>query len=72
MKQGKIYKNSQGRYQLEGDTYYWTCGDYMELYDEEQGEWLTGRVEHGEFDYYWTNDVDTMSLHNGMIARVED
>lgn len=31
MKEGVLRKNQQGRYSLE-DGYYWTCGDYMELY----------------------------------------
>lgn len=72
MRQGRIYKNDQGRYQLENDSWYWTCGDAMQVYDEELGQWIDGRVEHGDFDYYWTNDKDTVCLCNGMMVRVED
>lgn len=42
MKEGILRKNQQGRYALE-DGYYWTCGDYIELYYDD--EWLKGRVE---------------------------
>lgn len=72
MRQGRLYKNTSGRYQLENDTYYWTSGDAMQVYDNDLGEWLQGRVEYGDIDYYWTNDKDTKCLFNGMIVRIDD
>lgn len=70
MRQGKIYKNASGRYQLENDTYYWTCGDTMTIYDEDEEEWVDGRVEHGNFDYYWTNNDYDIPLYNGLEVRI--
>ncbi|MGL5381795.1 DUF5348 domain-containing protein [Clostridium sp.] len=72
MRQGKIYKNEQGRYQLENDSYYWTCGDSMLVYDEDEEQWLNGRVEYGDRDYYWTNDDYDVPLYNGLEVRLED
>lgn len=72
MREGKIYKNTSERYQLENDTYYWTSGDSMTVYDTDINQWLDGRVEYGDMDYYWTNDVDTMALYNGLEVRIED
>lgn len=72
MRQGKIYKNPHGRYQLENDSYYWTSGDAMTIYDTDLEQWLDGRVEHGDIDYYWTNDKETICLHNGTEVRIAD
>lgn len=72
MRQGKIYKNIGGRYQLENDSYYWTCGDAMIIYDATEGKWMDGRVEHGDLDYYWTNDEYEIPLYNGLEVRVKD
>lgn len=43
----------------------------MQIYDELQGEWIEGRVEHGARDYYWTNDDFDMELYKGLMVRVE-
>ena len=72
MRQGKVYKNEQGRFQLENDSWYWTSGDVMQIYDEELKQWLDGRVEHNGDDYYWTDDECFIHLYNGMMVRVED
>ena len=69
MKQGRIYKNEWGRFQLENDSCYWTCGDRMQIYDDEERVWVEGRVEHGESSYYWTNDEYDIALFNGMEGR---
>lgn len=69
MKEGKLYKNSSGRYQLKGDSLYFTCGDTMQTYNEDEGKWIRGRVEHGDFDYYWTNDDYDIPLQEGMLVR---
>lgn len=67
MKEGVLRKNQQGRYSLE-DGYYWTCGDYMELYYDD--EWLKGRVEaDSRGEYYFTDEDCTVYLHNGLLAR---
>lgn len=71
MKQGRLYKNTRGRYQLENSSYYWTSGDAMTIYDDELG-WVEGRVEYGDTDYYWTNDEWSISLHDGLLVRLDD
>lgn len=67
MHEGRISMRSDGRYEL-ADGWYWTCGDYMELYDHESGKWLKGRVEYST-DYYFTDDNCLIYLYNGMLAR---
>lgn len=69
MHQGTIYKNQQGRFTLD-DGYYWTCGDAMELYYDD--EWLNGRVEaDSRGEYYFTDDDCIIYLQNGILARAE-
>lgn len=67
MHQGNIYRNEQGRFALD-DGYYWTCGDAMELFYD--NEWLKGRIEYST-DYYFTDDDCIIYLANGMFAKGE-
>jgi hypothetical protein len=55
--------------------WFFSCGDYLEVYDRESEEWYTGRVEHttreGQKGYYFfNNDLDNPFLYTGMVCRV--
>ena len=53
MVKGRLFTNEQGRYQIKGTSYYFTSGDYIELFDEDTLEWLVGRIEHDyNYGYY--------------------
>ena len=50
---GRLFTNEQGRYQIKGTSYYFTSGDYIELFDEDTLEWFVGRIEHDyNYGYY--------------------
>ena len=49
MSEGKLYKNSCGRYEIDDWTEF-TCGDVLEL--ELCGTWVRTRIEHDGVDYY--------------------
>jgi len=56
---------------------FFNCGDYLEVYDQETGEWQTGRVEHttrnGQSGYYFYNNyMVNPFLYTGMKARVRN
>lgn len=71
MHEGRLNKRNDGRYGLT-DGYYWTCGDYMELYEDEEGKWLKGRVEADlSGRYYFTDEDCIIYLHNGLLVRAE-
>ena len=71
MRVGHLRENSYGRYALE-DGYYWTCGDSMEIYVDDEEIWLEGRVEADSSGrYYFTDDDCVIYLHNGLLVRVE-
>lgn len=61
---------TDGRFGLK-DGYYWTCGDYIEIYDFEKSEWLCGRVEHDSKGYYFTNGERFARLNCSTLARVK-
>ena len=50
MVKGRLFINAQERYQIEGTSHYFTCGDTIQLFDEDTLEWLIGRIEH-HYDY---------------------
>ena len=50
MVKGRLFINDQGRYQIEGTSHYFTCGDTIQLFDTDTLEWLRGRIEH-HYDY---------------------
>lgn len=53
MVRGRLFTNEQGRYQIKDTSYYFTSGDYIELFDEDTLEWLVGRIEHNyNYGYY--------------------
>lgn len=70
MKQGRLIKNTLGRFALE-DGYYWTCGDSIELNID--GHWMKGRIEADiNGNYYFTNGREDIYPNEGWMARVQD
>ncbi len=72
--QGRLVKNSSGRFEIEGTDYYFTSGSsceiYVPYYDDEPGEnmtWLPTRIEH-RTDYYFVARPDLSPA--GVLARV--
>ncbi|MDA5110876.1 DUF5348 domain-containing protein [Brevibacillus thermoruber] len=68
--QGRLYKNSSGRYAIDEDHYF-TCGETIEILvneDEDGGYWVRTRIEHNGDDYY---AVDRPKINlQGTMARV--
>jgi hypothetical protein len=55
--------------------YNFSCGSYLEVWDNEEKEWQSGSVEHttknGQTGYYFINsDMGNPFLYTGMKARV--
>ena len=79
-KQGKIYKQSDGRFAIDEDNYF-TCGYPLEMfvYDSFECEkvWCEGRIE-GRFEnresiYYFLNkDGDNKDLEEGDLVRIRE
>lgn len=71
VEEGLLHQGSNGRFSINDNEL--TCGHSLELYDEEEGEWLAGRVEHttrdGQKGYYFYGDIK-LFLHEGMRARI--
>lgn len=68
--QGRLYKNSSGRYAINEDHYF-TCGETIEILVNEEkdgGYWVRTRIEHNGEDYYAV-DRPKISLQ-GTMARV--
>ena len=59
---GLLKPNSEGRYSL-SDGYYWTSGDSIEIFYDE--EWLHGTIEynHEYKDYYFRNDDEGIYVY---------
>jgi hypothetical protein len=68
--EGHIYENSRGRFELKDNEF--TCGCPIEIYDEEEKEWYTGRVEHTTEKgyYFYCSDMGNPSLNEGMRVRI--
>ena len=49
MKQGKLYKNADGRYAIDEWTFF-TCGSSIKI--RIHGQWEETTIEHDGFDYY--------------------
>jgi DNA primase len=68
--QGRLYKNSSGRYAINEDHYF-TCGETIEILvneDEDGGYWVRTKIEHNGEDYY---AVDRPKINlQGTMARV--
>lgn len=55
--------------------YQFSCGSYLEVWNDEEKQWEAGRVEHttkyGNTGYYFVcSDMDNPFLYTGMKARV--
>lgn len=60
---GILKCNDQGRYTFE-DGYYFTSGDSIEIFVDE--EWLKGRIEysHKYEDYYFLNEEEGIYIYH--------
>lgn len=84
--EGVLYLQDDGRFAIEGTNIYFTCGDYIEVYNEYAENdidlWLPGTIE-GKFkynkdgyyvNYYYFNSFDdvekNIDLYEGMRVRV--
>lgn len=71
-KEGYLYKNSRGRFELNGDEF--CCGYDIEAYINEdpanniEKGWYAGRVEHDGKDYYFYGPGKP-ALYDGMRVR---
>lgn len=50
--EGRLTKNSEGRYEIEDTDIYFTSGSLLDYWDEEDEEWCSSRVEHNGQDYF--------------------
>ena len=66
--QGRLLKNREGRYEIDKCGHYYTSGDNIEAYIEEDEEWTITRVEYKNNDYYLVGykEVDM----NNLLVRV--
>lgn len=58
-----------------GLGWFFSCGDYLEVFDKETGEWYPGRVEHTTKDgvtgyYFCCSYMDDPFLYTGMVCRI--
>jgi len=68
---GILKHNQDGRYSLQ-DGYYWTSGEPIEIFYDE--EWLYGIIEysHEYKDYYFCNDDEGIYVYDlgNLKARI--
>lgn len=68
---GILKHNSEGRYSFD-DGYYFTSGDFIEIFYD--GEWLKGRIEYSYKlnDYYFLIEEEGIYINKlrGIRARV--
>lgn len=71
--EGRLIKNSSGRYEIEGTGYYFTSGSTVEVlvtrWKGDPQEWVKSSVEHDGTDYYLTMFTGSME---GLNARVKE
>lgn len=58
-----------------GLGWFFSCGDYLEVFDPETDEWYSGRIEHttrnGITGYYFVNnELGNPFLYTGMKVRI--
>lgn len=71
--EGDIYKLSNGKWAFcsNGKEEYFSCGYLVEIFDKDENEWLSGRIEHSKGEYYFYNyDGDNLELYKGMRVRI--
>lgn len=71
VKEGRLIELDNGRFEICDMEL--TCGSSLEIYDDEEEEWATGRVEHtsrnGQEGYYFYGSNKPF-LYEGMKARI--
>ncbi len=66
--EGYLVRRDDGGFELCGKTL--NCGDYLELWNDELGQYEAGTVEHNGKDYYFCNsDMEDPVLQSGIKAR---
>lgn len=69
MKEGMLYRNAEGHFALDEATY-WTGGEPISIFEEDDQEWLDGTVEKDEFgEYYFTNGFLVVYLYEGLPVK---
>lgn len=79
--EGKLQEQENEKFELirndngKSIGYQFSCGSYLEVWNDEEKEWQAGRVEHttknGHSGYYFVcSDMENPFLYTGMKARV--
>lgn len=54
-----------------GKETYFSCGFPVEIFNEEEDEWQSGRIEHTDGEYYFYNyDDNNLKLYKDMRVRI--
>lgn len=73
-KQGILYKLDNGKWAFDIDyekEIYFSCGYPVEIFNEKENQWNSGRIEHTDGEYYFYNyDGSNLELYKGMLVRV--
>lgn len=71
MKEGMLFRNEQGYFALDKETY-WAGGEDITIFEEDDQEWLDGKVEEDEFgEYYFTDGFLVVYLYEGLPVRTQ-
>lgn len=69
MTEGMLYRNEEGYFAIDENTY-WVGGEPIIIFEEDDQEWLEGKVEKDEFgEYYFTNGFLVSYLYEGLPAK---
>lgn len=70
MKEGMLLVNEEGLFTLE-DVIFKGEGEEIIIFDEDENNWLEGKVEKDQFgEYYFTDGFLVVYLFEGLPARV--
>lgn len=70
MKEGMLLRNEEGFFALDETTCF-KGGEPIIIFEEDDQEWLEGKVEKDEFgEYYFTNGFLVVYLYEGLPAKV--
>lgn len=71
---GRLYKLSNGRWAFSngsGKEVSFSCGCPIEVYNESENEWQSGRIERKDGEYYFYNhDSEHLELYADMKVRI--
>lgn len=71
MKEGMLLRNESGYFALDESNVWTGKGEPIIIFDEDENEWLEGKVEKDEFgEYYFTNGFLVVYLFEGLPVRV--